>query len=259
MDNIARFNKERWDELAKANVEFARPFLDLTPTSARQVVDPYSVMGEVQGKNVLCLASGGGQQSVAFAILGAKVTVVDISTTQLEQDRAALAHHQLTATLLEGDMRDLSHFAGDGFDVVWHAYSISFIPDAAPVFDEVQRVLKSNGLYRLEWHNPFSKGTDETNWNGEGYTIKREYRNGEITFDNPHWEFTDANGVQQKVEGPREFNHTLSTVVNGLIQRGFALMGLWEEASGDFSGAGGSWEHFKAVAPPCLTVWAKKF
>jgi hypothetical protein len=29
MDDIARYNKERWEELAKANVIFSRPWLDL--------------------------------------------------------------------------------------------------------------------------------------------------------------------------------------------------------------------------------------
>ena len=41
--------------------------------------------------DVLCLAAGGGQQSVAFALLGANVTVFDLSETQLEHDRLAAA------------------------------------------------------------------------------------------------------------------------------------------------------------------------
>ncbi len=59
------------------------PFLDLDVSSARRLLDPDGIMDEVEGKRVLCLASGGGQQSAAFALLGAEVTVFDISETQL--------------------------------------------------------------------------------------------------------------------------------------------------------------------------------
>ena len=87
MDDIARYNKERWEELARANVGFSRPYLDLDLTSAREAVDPEGMIDTFAGKDVLCLAGGGGQQSAAFALLGAKVTVLDLCETQLERDR----------------------------------------------------------------------------------------------------------------------------------------------------------------------------
>jgi ubiquinone/menaquinone biosynthesis C-methylase UbiE len=257
MDDLARFNKERWEELSAANVDYARPMLDLDAESARQVVDPFGVMGEVQGKDVLCLASGGGQQSVAFGLLGARVTVLDFSENQLDHDRRALAHYGLLARLVQGDMRDLSVFGTDAFDLVWHAFSINFVPDCRPVFDQVAQVLRPGGLYRMEWHNPFSMDTDESDWTGKGYLIKHHYVDGEIQFSNPNWDFSDVDGTTRSVEGPREFNHTLSTVVNGLIGRGFVLIGLWEELTNDPDAAPGTWEHYKAIVPPWLTIWAR--
>ena len=75
MDEIARYNKERWEDLARANVVFSRPALNLDEASARQMLDPRGLMGSVEGKNVLCLASGGGQQSVAFGLLVTMIAV----------------------------------------------------------------------------------------------------------------------------------------------------------------------------------------
>ena len=97
----------------------------------------------MNGQDVLCLASGGGQQSVAFGLLGANVTVFDLTPAQLERDREAAAHYDLPITTVQGDMRDLSHFEGAVFDIVWHAYSINFVPEVESVFDEAVRVLKS--------------------------------------------------------------------------------------------------------------------
>lgn len=255
-DELADFNKARWEELASANVEYSRPNLDLDADSARHLVDPYGVMGDVQGKEVLCLASGGGQQSAAFALLDAKVTVLDLSEMQLERVRIALEHYSRQAALIQGDMRDLSRFGDRSFDLIWQAFSINFVPDLNPVFDEVRRTLRAGGLYHMDCHNPFIVGTMETSWTGEGYLIKRSYADGEIQFDSPYWDWREADGALRQVLGPREFNHTLSAVVNGLIRRGFVLQGVWETGIGDADAVPGSWDHFRAVAPPYLTFWA---
>ena len=50
---------------------------DLDERKARERINPYGVLKEVAGKDVLCLASGGGQQSAAFGVLGARVTVFE--------------------------------------------------------------------------------------------------------------------------------------------------------------------------------------
>ena len=161
MDKISRFNRERWNALAAANIQYSRPLLALTPAEARVRLDPYGVMAPVAGKDVLCLASGGGQQSIAFALLGARTTVFDLSDAQLARDRQAAENHQVEITIEEGDMRDLSRFAANSFDLVWHAYSINFLPDPRPVLAEVARVLRPGGQYRVQWQNPFLAGVDE--------------------------------------------------------------------------------------------------
>jgi hypothetical protein len=56
------------------------------------------------------------------------------------------------------------------------------------------------------------------------------------------------------VQGPREFRHTLGALINGLIERGFAILGVWEEDWGTTDADPGSWDHFKAFVPPWLTV-----
>jgi hypothetical protein len=48
---------------------------------------PLDWLGDVRGRRILCLASGGGQQAPVLAAAGADVTVFDLSDGQLEQDR----------------------------------------------------------------------------------------------------------------------------------------------------------------------------
>ena len=255
MDDVIRYNKARWEALAQARVSFSRPFLDLTPETARQVVDPQGVMGEVAGKDVLCLASGGGQQSAAFGLLGARVTVFDLTETQLQRDREAAAHYGMKVQTVQGDMRDLSCFGDRSFDIIWHAFSISFVPDPRPAFAEVARLIRPGGLYRLEFPNPFVAGLSER-WNGTGYLLARPYLDGsELLFEDPNWQIKNEDGSLTPVEGPREYLHTLSGVVNSLLGHGFVLLGLWEELTQDPQAEPGTWEHLKLMAPPWLTLW----
>jgi SAM-dependent methyltransferase len=257
MDELARYNRERWEELAEAGIAFSRPALDLDEASARAMVDAEGVMGDVAGKDVLCLAGGGGQQSVAFALLGAKVTVVDFCPTQLERDRQTAVHYGVEVMAVECDIRDLSPFADDSFDIVWHAHSLNFVPDTRPVFDEVSRVIRLAGLYRLECTNPFIHGVLDAKWDGHGYPLHSPYVDGaEVVTEDPYWDFEDAEGARQRVKGPREFRHALGTIVNGLVGRGFVLLGIWEHLHGDPQAEPGTWRHFEAIAPPWLTFWA---
>jgi len=254
MDELGEYNRQRWDELSREGVAFGRPWLDLTLEEARKRVDPEGMLQEISGKDVLLLAGGGGQQSAAFGLLGARVTVLDFSEPQLAADRRAAEHYGLDPTLIQGDMRDLSRFGDRSYDLVWHAHSIGFIPDPRPVFGGVARMLRDGGLYRLSCPNPFFVGIDEYSWTGEGYLIKREYRDG-AAIDPAPWEIWDESDTPKRVQGPREFAHALSTLVNVPIQLGFRLLGAWEDGVGDIHDTPGSWGHLTAVCPPYLVFW----
>jgi SAM-dependent methyltransferase len=260
LDDAARYNRDRWEDLARAGVTFSRPWLDLDPEVARARLDTEGMLGDVTGKDVLCLASGGGQQSVAFALLGARVTVLDLSPTQLARDRETAARYDVTVRLVEADMRDLSALAGDSFDLVWHAHALSFVPDVARVFDEVTRVLKAAGRYRLHWTNPFVHGIWDEPWTAAGYGLRHRYVDGaEVPLTDPEWNVRKPDGAVERVRGPREWRHGLGAVVNGLIARGFQIDGLWEKGSDEPSPEPGTWEHVKSIAPPWLTLWATRW
>jgi SAM-dependent methyltransferase len=258
VDDLAAFNRARWEELARRGVLYGRPLLDLTPASARAFLDPYGVLPDLgedlRGRDVLCLASGGGQQSAAFAVLGARVSVLDLTPAMLAGDRRAAAHYRLAIDAQAGDMRDLSRYADRSFDLVWQPYSINFIPDPRPVFAGVARVLRPGGFYHLQIHNPFVMATSEETWNGQGYLLAHPYVDG-AEIQDPDWTFMDEQGQEVRVPGPRAFRHNLGTVINALSGLGFQLRGLWEEISPDEDAAPGSWEHYLRVAPPWFTFW----
>ena len=256
-DEIARYNIERWRALARADALFTRQRLNQTPESARQELDPDGWFSDVRGRRVLCLASGGGHQSVGFALLGAQVTVFDLSEEQLERDRAAAAHCRLTVETVRGDMRDLSSLPAAAFDYVFHPYSLNFVPDARVVFREVASRLRPGGHYFLSCANPFYFGLSERDWAGTGYALRHTYTDGAaLTNADADWVYDRARHAP--VQGPREYRHNLSTLVRGLVGCGFVIEDISDYTSihPDPNAAPGTWAHFVSVAPPWLAFWS---
>ena len=258
LDDLARFNGERWDDLARAGVEYARPYLDMDENSARDLVDSEGFIGDARGLDVLCLASGGGQQTAAFGLLGAKVTCLDISEVQLESDRVAAKRYGLDIKTERGDMRDLSAFGEGAFDVVWHGHSLNFVPDARVVFQQVRRVVRPGGIYHLSCCNPYFHGIDEEEWNGEAYPLRNRYAEGEVIYaSGDEWTFTAPDGSPRRIRGPREFRHNMETLLNVPVELGFSLLRMREVAYFDPEGdlEPGTWNHLQSVAPPYLSFW----
>jgi ubiquinone/menaquinone biosynthesis C-methylase UbiE len=116
------------------------------------------------------------------------VTVFDLYEGQLRRDQEAAAHYGVEIHTRQGDMRDLSCFEEAAFDIVYHAYSLGFVPDARAVFQQVARVTRTGGLYHFNCANPFFIGLSEKDWNGEGYTLKHPYLDGaEVTYEDQGW------------------------------------------------------------------------
>lgn len=259
MDSVYRFNKDRWESLVKANALFSLPWLSETKESALQRLDPSGRLGRLEGKDVLCLAGGGGQQAVAFALNRSRVSVFDISEGQLQRDRDAARQYGYPVSTFQGDMRDLSTFDSASFDIVHQPYSLNFVPDCREVFAQVARVLRLRGIYSFWAANPFAAGLGTHSWNGRAYEINLVYKQGvELEYQDEAWVFpTDS--LAPRPKEPREYHQLLSTLLNGLVDSGFTLLHMQEE-SGHAPVTNltpGEWDHLTAVMPPWFSFLAR--
>jgi SAM-dependent methyltransferase len=146
---------------------------------------------------------------------------------------------------------DLSVLLESSFDVVWQPYSINFVPSVEPVFREVARLVKPGGTCFLQFANPLVTAVDEEAWDGDAYPLSRPYLDGEdMTEYFPHWDVTQPDGTQVHLESPHEYRHTLSKVMNTLVDKGFVFLGIWEWQVLEEDPPPGFWAHFTQVAPP---------
>ncbi|HEX5324270.1 MAG TPA: class I SAM-dependent methyltransferase [Capsulimonadaceae bacterium] len=260
MDEVARYNTERWKALDEVEAVFTRPNLDQTAESAARYVNKGGRLGDLAGKDVLCLASGGGQQSAAFGLLGANVTVVDLSPAQLAKDKLIAEHYKLPIKTVQGDMRDLSALEADSFDVVFHPHSLDFVPDEGVVFEQVARVLRAGGIYYFDCTNPFYAGGSEEDWNGEGYLRKHPYRASQmIEVPDSDWTYDRSKHPGANVPPTRIYTRSFSQMINNLFDLGFTLFHVddWHAVQPDPDADPGTFAHFVSVTPPWMSYWLR--
>jgi SAM-dependent methyltransferase len=216
----------------------------LTPTKA--VPRPW--FGELTGKDLLCLASGGGQQAPIFAAAGARVVSFDLSDEQLSKDRMVAERDGLAIRCEQGDMADLGRFAANAFDLVFHPAANVFVPDVLPVWREAFRVLRPGGVLLAGFMNPsvFLFDHQEADASGE---LKVKYR---LPYSDIESLAPDA--LSRKLAGgePLEFGHTLEAQIGGQLAAGFLIAGFYEDDWLD-----DTWQ-FNRYSPVCIATRAVK-
>ena len=116
---------------------------DLLLTPTKPV--PHDWFGDLRGKKVLGLASGGGQQIPILTALGAECTVLDYSEKQLESERMVAQREGYAVQIVRADMTKPLPFPDDSFDLIFHPVSNCYVEKVEPIFRECYRVLKPGG------------------------------------------------------------------------------------------------------------------
>lgn len=243
-------NRKAWDARARKGECFARPandrdFQDAESAGAAETW----ISGEFAGKDILCLAAGGGRQSVLYAARGANVTVVDISPEMLAIDRQVAAERQLPVITVEASMDDLSTLGQDSFDYVIQPVSTCYVPDIRKVYQQVARVIRAGGVYISQHKQPASLQAS-TQASREGYDLVQPYyRSGPLP---------PVVGSRHREEGTLEFLHRWEELLGGLCHSGFVIEDLSEPAHNDVTQPPGTFAHRSAYVPPYVRIRARR-
>lgn len=232
--NPLDINRDGWNRLVSEENVWTRPVTSDVIDRARQGdwsvlltpnrPVPREWLGDVAGKDILCLAGGGGQQGPIFAAAGARVTVLDASTSQLVQDEKVAHRDGLSLRTVEGYMHDLSTFEDACFDLIFHPASNCFAPEIEPVWRECFRVLRAPGVLLSGFMNPDVYIFDY--WAQE---------NGEMIVRHslPYSDLNDLSETElARMIGEGhvvEYSHTLEEQIGGQTRAGFVLTGLFED------------------------------
>ena len=240
--NVRAYNRAAWDKQVEQGNQWTVPVTPTVVAAARRgewaifltpsKPVPREWFPDLQGIEVLCLASGGGQQGPILAAAGAHVTVFDNSPKQLEQDRVVAERESLTIATVEGDMADLHTFADESFDLIVHPVSNVFVPDVRPVWAEAFRVLRRGGALLSGFSNPATYLFDQEVAERTGVLlVKHTLPYSDVAS------LTEKEKQRYLREGiPFEFSHTLDELVGGQLDAGFVITGFYEDAYGEHEG-----------------------
>jgi SAM-dependent methyltransferase len=246
-------NRHGWDILSRSECDSSVPYGSAEFRYARRYLDGDSWLPWGRLTNVLCLAAGGGQQAPLFAWLGYHVTVVDLSPEQLRRDREVAARHGLSIECVEADMLDLAVLADRHFDLVYQPISACYVPDVRRLYQEVHRVLRPGGLYRVEHWNPVHMQLDDEGSWDDGYRITRPQRSSAPV----PWACADADGSSDTASC-WHYIHPLKELLGALCDVGFAIRGYRERGGGDPAAPPGTPEHVAEYVPPFFRLLARR-
>ena len=244
-------NRAAWNRLAKQQNRLARPARDEDFANPLQSVDGPGWLGpDISNQHVLCLAAGGGRQGPIYAAAGAHVTVVDISPVMLELDNAVAVARNLRLRTIEASMSDLSMLGDETFDIVIHPVSTCYVPNVAPVYREVSRVLKNDGLYISQHKQPTSLQTGLVTTHG-CYPIQHRYFLHEPLPVEPK-----PNLIREP--GTCEYVHRWESLIGEMCRAGLVIEDLTEPLHAQAGAAPDSFSHRSQFVPPYVRIKARR-
>ncbi len=224
-------NRETIDRWIEEGWEWGKPISHETFVNAKEgkwdvlltptVKVPHSWFGDLRGKKVLGLASGGGQQMPIFAALGANCTVLDYSPRQIQSERLVAEREEYDIITVEADMTKKLPFEDESFDLIFHPVSNCYVKDVEHVFREAYRVLKRGGV--------LLSGLD----NGVNFLVDEDEER--IVWKMPFDPTADeaARKFLEDTDCGMQFSHTMEDQIGGQLRAGFTLLDLYEDTNGE--------------------------
>lgn len=229
--NITEYNQAVWDRYVATKVRWTVPVSkeeiedarhgnwDIVLTPTKPV--PHDWFPDLKDLKILGLASGGGQQGPILAALGGDVTIFDNSENQLQQDRTLGDEFNLNIKTIQGDMKNLSVFADESFDLVFNPCSVVFVDNLKPIWEECFRVLKPGGILMTGLINPIIFQLDQKNTPFQ------------LVYAQPYSDLHSLpkEKLDELIESQEtlEFGHSLTDEIGGQLNSGFLITDFYED------------------------------
>lgn len=182
----------------------------LTPIELREV-------GDVRGKSLLHLQCHFGQDTLSWARQGATVTGCDLSDKAIEYARELSAELQLPAQFVCCNLYDLPQHLEGQYDIIFTSYgTIGWLPDLDRWAAVIAHFLKPGGFFYIADFHPVVWMLDD-----RMEYLKYPYHGGEVILTEQVGTYAERYAeIEYKEYG---WNHSLSEIINSLIQHGLRI------------------------------------
>ena len=226
MNEMTESNRKGWDGLAEAH--YKNYHIDRL-LSGEPLLDDLvrTEVGDVAGKSLVHLLCHIGSDTLSWALLGAKVTGVDISPVALTCARKLADRMGVEAEFIESDVMELMTKTSAKYDIVFSSLGVlCWLPDIDVYARTVRHLLKDDGLFYLHEFHPFVNAIMDDAGSMGGDAVQGDY------FRKQVWKFDDMGDyVDLNIKIPHssyEWNWTLGEVVTACCNAGLRIEFLRE-------------------------------
>ncbi|MEP5255543.1 MAG: class I SAM-dependent methyltransferase [Winogradskyella arenosi] len=218
--NYFEVNKATWNK--KVNIHAKSDFYNLKAfKDGESSLKPYELnaLGDVEGKSLLHLQCHFGQDTLSWSRIGAKCVGVDLSETGIALAKSLNSELKQDAKFVCCNVLDTSAHISETFDVVFTSYGvIGWLPDLKPWAKMISERLKPGGIFYMVEFHPIVWMFEEVNGCME---MNYPYSQEQVIYE--EYKGTYADKTSEMISREYGWNHSLSSVVNALIEAGLKI------------------------------------
>jgi SAM-dependent methyltransferase len=192
-------------------------------------------VGDVQGKSLVHLLCHIGTDTLSWALLGAKVTGIDISPQSLKYAQQIAESMGIDAKFIESDILDVMGKVNQKFDIVFSSTGVlCWLPDIQLYAITVRHLLKEGGFFYLFDGHPFRNVLIDESGTVSSDRIQGDYFRKTVWAYDQMGDYTDPDLL---IAMPSyEWDWTLGEVVTALCDAGLRIVFLHEFPQYFYSG-----------------------
>ena len=184
-------------------------------------------VGDVRGKSLVHLLCHIGTDTLSWALLGARVTGIDISPESLKYARMLADQMGIEAEFIESDVMDVMDVVDARFDVVFSSTGVlCWLPDIDKYAQTVRHLLKGGGFFYILDGHPFRSVLldQEGEWGDD--RIQGDYFRKQVWQYDHMGDYTDP---ELRVLSPSyEWHWTMGEIVTAFCEAGMRIEFLHE-------------------------------
>lgn len=218
MENYIELNRSAWNQ--KTGFHVKSKFYDnesfINGKSTLNNIE-LELLNDVKGKTILHLQCHFGQDSLSLQRLGGKVTGVDFSDKAIAEAQSLAKNLNLEAEFICCDLYELPKHLNKQFDIVFTSYgTVGWLPDLQRWGQIVSQFLKPSGKFVMVDFHPVVWMFDN-----DFMHVQYSYFNKEEIVETETGTYADRDAPMEATT--ISWNHSLSEILNGLLQSGLTL------------------------------------
>jgi SAM-dependent methyltransferase len=227
MNEYTRANQRGWDRLAETH--FRNYHIDTLRGGTPLINDLIRAeVGPVAGKTLCHLLCHIGTDTLSWALLGARVTGIDISPESLRYARQLAAEMQIDASFIEADVMDVIDCVHEQFDIVFSSTGVlCWLPDIRRYARTVRHLLREGGIFYLFDGHPFrAVQLDDDGEYGPAGSLQGDYFRRQVWHYPALGDYTDPDLVV--AADSYEWHWTMGDIISALCEAGLRIEFLHE-------------------------------